>query len=91
MSAHLVGEGDADRDRIIQAVNRMLRERFNVRHTTLQVEGANHPAYGGATSGDAACDPCVETPQSAPNTPSSGASPAETSAARGRTTGRSNT
>jgi len=82
MSAHLVGATDADRDRIVVAVNRMLRVRFDVRHSTLQVEGADNPAFSGPSTDDAACDPCVE-PQASP-APSTLSAAAETTAGRGR-------
>jgi cobalt-zinc-cadmium efflux system protein len=68
LSAHLVGSREADRDRLIVAVNRMLQERFGIGHTTLQVEGADHPAFSGQTS-DEACDPCAAPEiESHPNT-----------------------
>jgi cobalt-zinc-cadmium efflux system protein len=82
MSAHLVGATDADRDRIILAVNRMLRVRFDVRHSTLQVEGADNPAFSTPASDDAACDPCVE-PQVSPAS-STVSTTAENTVARGR-------
>jgi divalent metal cation (Fe/Co/Zn/Cd) transporter len=58
LSAHVVGRDDADRDRLILAVNRALRERFGVGHTTLQVEGESQLDFSGQRS-DEACDPCT--------------------------------
>lgn len=67
LSAHVVGEDDTDRDRLILAINRSLRERFGVGHTTLQVEGADHRAFTGQAS-NGSCDPCAAAePDSEPH------------------------
>ena len=58
LSAHLVGRDDVDRDRVILAVNRTLRERFGLAHTTLQVEGESQAEFSGQRS-EEACDPCA--------------------------------
>jgi cobalt-zinc-cadmium efflux system protein len=58
LSAHVVGAEGADRDGLILAINRSLRERFGMGHTTLQVEGADHPAFSGQASNES-CDPCT--------------------------------
>jgi len=52
LSAHVVTESDTDRDAVIQQVNGMLRSRFQLDHTTLQIEGGED-----ATS-EVGCDPC---------------------------------
>jgi cobalt-zinc-cadmium efflux system protein len=58
LSAHVVGRGDADRDRMLLDLNEMLARRFGIRHTTLQVEGPDHVAFREATTGDP-CAPCA--------------------------------
>jgi cobalt-zinc-cadmium efflux system protein len=52
LSAHVVAHADIDRDGLIQRVNDVLRKRFDLAHTTLQVEGGE-----GALS-QVGCDPC---------------------------------
>ena len=69
LSAHVVGRGGSDRDGLILGINRALRERFGLGHTTLQVEGEEaQPAYGGRR--DEVCDPC--TPDDVPAAPGRG-------------------
>jgi cobalt-zinc-cadmium efflux system protein len=58
LSAHLVSAEGADRDALISAVNRMVRERFNVGHTTLQVEGQALASSGTPRAAEEGCDPC---------------------------------
>ena len=58
LSAHVVGRHEADRDRLILAVNRVLRERFGMGHTTLQVEGQAQ-AEAIRQGFVPACDSCV--------------------------------
>jgi cobalt-zinc-cadmium efflux system protein len=73
LSAHLVSAVGTDRDGLIVAVNRLVRERFGVGHTTLQVEGAS-PAAWAQPGADDVCDPCeskVPEAQARSNPPSS--------------------
>ena len=74
LSAHVVGDEDVDRDRLIVGVNRLLRERFGVWHTTLQIEGPNEVAFSGQSSTDA-CDPCA-APEPRPEASPSGSTAA---------------
>lgn len=39
MSCHLVVENESDRDQILEQANRMLKEKFQIEHTTIQIEG----------------------------------------------------
>lgn len=57
LSAHVVTTRDTDRDDVIAGINRRLRKRFGLDHTTLQVEGANAPRLSGAPQ-DHACEGC---------------------------------
>jgi cobalt-zinc-cadmium efflux system protein len=58
LAAHVVGAGGTDRDQLILRVNEMLRERFGVRHTTLQIEGPDPVTFRGQAIDP--CDPCEE-------------------------------
>jgi len=58
LSAHVVGRHEADRDRLLLAVNQVLRERFGLGHTTLQVEGQAQ-AEAIRQSFTPACESCV--------------------------------
>jgi len=60
LSAHVVTPREADRDAVIAGINRRLRERFGLDHTTLQVEGRDD-APSPAVSADPACEPCPPT------------------------------
>jgi hypothetical protein len=72
LSAHVVGDDGADRDRLILDINRTLHERFGFGHSTLQVEGASQAAeFRSQRLAQAACEPCgtdVETGQTAQGT-----------------------
>lgn len=57
LSAHIVSRTSADRDRLLKATNQVLRDRFGVGHTTLQVEGESRGDPGGDPA-DEVCDPC---------------------------------
>jgi len=52
LSAHVVAQPTVDRDGVIQRVNDALRTRFDLAHTTLQVEGGEDAAA------EVGCDPC---------------------------------
>ncbi|MBO8155435.1 MAG: cation transporter [Bacillaceae bacterium] len=39
MSCHMVVEPDSDRDQILKEANQMLKEKFHIEHTTIQMEG----------------------------------------------------
>ena len=54
LSAHVVTATEVDRDQVILAINRHLRETFGLDHTTLQVEGIRAPL----PASEAPCDPC---------------------------------
>jgi cobalt-zinc-cadmium efflux system protein len=41
LSCHVVADADASRDRVLEDASRLLRRRFGVHHTALQVEGRN--------------------------------------------------
>lgn len=69
LSAHLVSRASADRDGLIRCVNRLLRQRFGVGHTTLQIEGEEAPDR---TASDA-CDPC-DAAETTPASPERGRS-----------------
>jgi cobalt-zinc-cadmium efflux system protein len=58
LAAHLVGAGGTDRDHLILRVNEMLRQRFDVRHTTLQIEGPDPVTFRGQAADP--CGPCEE-------------------------------
>ena len=58
LSAHVVSGGGTDRDQLILSINRELRARFGVGHTTLQVEGEGQADFSGQRS-EEACDPCA--------------------------------
>lgn len=53
LSAHVVAEENVDRDAVINRVNELLRSRYQLDHTTLQVEGATEQA-----TVELDCDPC---------------------------------
>jgi len=53
LSAHVVARQSVDRDAVINQVNALLRSRFHLDHTTLQVEGEAENAAAGID-----CDPC---------------------------------
>jgi len=57
LSAHVVTRRDTDRDGVIAGINRRLRERFGLDHTTLQVEGEDAPRLSGVAA-DRNCDGC---------------------------------
>ena len=61
LSAHVVGADGTDRDALILLLNGMLRERFGLEHTTLQIEGVNREAFSGQDSPDA-CQSCSPQP-----------------------------
>jgi len=46
LSAHVVCEHDQERDLLLARVNRLLRERFGIDHTTLQLEPEAPPGHG---------------------------------------------
>jgi cobalt-zinc-cadmium efflux system protein len=56
LSAHVVGGHGTDRDALISLINRTLRDRFAIGHTTLQVEGAT-AAGADFADGCGSCDP----------------------------------
>lgn len=43
LTVHLVVAADADRDAILAAAHRLVREEFHVAHATIQIEGAQSP------------------------------------------------
>jgi len=43
LTVHLVVTADADRDAILAAAHRLVREEFHVAHATIQIEGAQSP------------------------------------------------
>jgi cobalt-zinc-cadmium efflux system protein len=53
LSAHVVARQSVDRDAVINQVNELLRSRFQLDHTTLQVEGEAENA-----AAEIDCDPC---------------------------------
>jgi cobalt-zinc-cadmium efflux system protein len=55
LSAHVVGHEGADRDGLLAAINRTLRQEFEILHTTLQVEG--DAAAAGLLDGCEGCEP----------------------------------
>jgi cobalt-zinc-cadmium efflux system protein len=46
LSAHVEAEADLDREQVLRRLNFMLRERFSLTHTTLQIEEPRHPGAG---------------------------------------------
>jgi cobalt-zinc-cadmium efflux system protein len=76
LSAHVVGEAETDRDRLIVEVNRMLRDRFGVGHTTLQIEGPDQISFPGQSS-NGLCDPCRAPEDRSGVAPIRGAHPAD--------------
>jgi cobalt-zinc-cadmium efflux system protein len=85
LSAHVVGRDGADRDSLLGAISRTLRDGFGIGHTTLQVEGDS--AAADLVPGCDACEPtpartagsAVTTPATAEG-PTSGAHPTSTAA-----------
>jgi len=67
LSAHVVGREESDRDALLSAINRALREGFGIGHTTLQVEGAVAVEGEDFKAGCGACD----SPPAGPETGSS--------------------
>ena len=55
LSAHVIGRDGSDRDALLAAINRTLRETFAIEHTTLQVEGDT--AAGALLDGCEGCEP----------------------------------
>lgn len=57
LSAHVVGRDGWDRDGLLAAINRALRDGFGIGHTTLQVEGTGIQGGEDFQEGCGACDP----------------------------------
>ena len=57
LSAHVVTPKEVDRDAVIAGINRQLRERFGLDHTTLQVEGRDD-SPSPVVNAEPACEPC---------------------------------
>jgi cobalt-zinc-cadmium efflux system protein len=60
LSAHVVGADGIDRDELILQLNGMLRTRFALEHTTLQIEGSNRDAFRGQNS-PGTCQSCGQS------------------------------
>jgi cobalt-zinc-cadmium efflux system protein len=66
LSAHVVGGDASDRDALLSAINRALREGFGIGHTTLQVEGVGATEGEDFKAGCGACDGPPAGPEAGP-------------------------